>query len=343
MMKNIHKASKRNKTKSNNDRTTMRNTKPSLNIQPNASDSDLNIMNINIAIFGLFIALTFSYFVYFSHQLTNVKFEVYSKILEINAINHPFPWSFLSISGHSEYYYIKRREILFKEFRAIKDSMHRKKLDEPTLSNYGKQVQKSITQISYFFPYKRMLDFQKNGSATFDPNRFEAIETVDNLEKNIPGYAVPPDSDKKYSPEFLKQQVNHIIESHRRFTLELIDGKDRIIHAMTLANGLNSEYDKSRLKKYIDGLIVYLEHHYRLAIPLGLTLKKYDYFINKAKPKLIIILSAILFINFLSGVVAPPLFYRKARNNRLFLVVPLLTFVVGVIILFKESIYSLSL
>ena len=308
----------------------------------NSVDIDLNVINVNLAIFSLFIALVFSYFVYFSHQLTEIKSEIYSRIIEINAIDPPFPWSFLSIQGHNEYYYLKRREVLFEEFRKLKEVVQQPGLNESDMAKYGKQVQIIITQIAYFFPYKRMLDFRKDGSVTFDPNRFESIETAENLKSNIPGYAVPRDSSRTYSPEFLKEQADHILNSHRRFTLELKDGKDKIVQAMIIGNALSTDYDKARVRKYIDGLIAYLENHYKMAIPLGLTIKKYDYLLTKSKPIIIISLSALLIINLISGVVVP-LFYNKARNSKIIFIIPLISFVVGIVVLFSEALYSLAI
>lgn len=334
--------SKRQNKKRKDEVPPKRSTESNEEVRSKLAEGDLSIININLAIFGIFIALIFSYFVYFSHQLTEIKSEIHSKILEINAINPPFPWSFLSITGHNEYYYLKRRKILFEEFRRIKESLQDTDLNEATMSKLGKQAQVLITQIAYFFPYKRMLDFQKDGSVTFDPNRFESIETVENLKTNIPAYAISRDADRTYSPEFIKEQVDHINNSHRRFNLELKDGKDRIIEAMTLANGLNKDYDKTRLRKYIESLIEYLENHYKLAIPLGLKIKKYDYLIKKSNLKIIVTLSILLFINFMSGVVLP-LLWRKTRNKRLFMVISLLTFFVGIVILFLESLYSLPI
>ena len=155
----------------------------------NSPARDLNIISINLAIFSLFTVLVFSYFVYFSHQLTEVKAEIFSKILEINAINPPHPWSFLTIPANTEYYYLKRKEILLNEFQNINANLQKSDLDKSLQITYGKKMQEIITQFAYFFPFKRMLDFHKDGSVTFDPNNYESIQTAENLNANIPPYA----------------------------------------------------------------------------------------------------------------------------------------------------------
>ncbi len=102
---------------------------------------------------------------------------------------------------------------------------------------------------------------------------------------------------------------------------------------MALSNGLKTEPDKERLKKYIESLIEYLEHHHRLMIPLGLTIVRNDYLVTKANVTLFGILCFLLAVNFFTGVVAP-LFIEKQRNNKKFCAVPLIAFVIGLTILF---------
>lgn len=305
----------------------------------NSIEDELNYINFNLAVFSLFVALVFSYFVYFSHQITEIKSDIYSKIIEVNAINPPFPWSFLSITGHKEYYYLKRREILFNDFKAIKYKIV-KETDKHSLAVYGKEVQVLLTQMAYFFPYKKMLDFKQDGSVSFDPNHFESIDSAENLKTNLPSYTNEKGSDNTYGTAFLKEQMDHIYNSHRRFTFELIDGKDKIIESMILANKLTSDYDKSRCKKYVDSLINYLESHYRLAMPLGLAIKKYDYYRQIANIKIIIAISSLLFINFICGVLIP-LFAVNLRRNKKLLAITQLTFVIGIFILFRISLYSI--
>ena len=308
----------------------------------NSPARDLNIISINLAIFSLFTALVFSYFVYFSHQLTEVKAEIFSKILEINAINPPHPWSFLTIPANTEYYYLKRKEILLNEFQNINANLQKSDLNKSMQVTYGKKIQEIITQLAYFFPFKRMLDFHKDGSVTFDPNNYESIQTTENLNANIPPYANNGKLPHNYNANFLKKQIDEINDFHRKFTLELKDGKEKIIEAMTLANCLTTEYDKTRLRKYIESLTEYLENHYKLAIPLGLTIVKADYFIQKASTKLIVALSFLLALNFLFGVVLP-LFVEKFRTGRLYWAIPQLIFAIGIIILFSASVYSLPI
>jgi len=301
----------------------------------------LNIISINLSIFALFTALVFSYFVYFSHQLAEVKAEIVSKILEINAIDTPHRWSFMTIAGRSEYYYLKRKENLLKEFQSIEASLQKSNLNKSTKAAYGKRLQVIITQIAYSFPFKRMLDFHKDGSCKFDPNNYESIQSTENLNANVPPYkriGIP----NNYDAGFLKKQIDEIMDYHRRFTLYLKDSKEKIIEAMTLANGLTEEYDKARLMQYIESLTEYLENHHKLVVPLGLTIVKGDYLIKKANVKLFGILSFLLAMNFLSGVVMP-LFIEKFRTSKLFWAIPLLLFAIGIIILFSASVYSLPI
>ena len=145
-----------------------------------------------------------------------------------------------------------------------------------------------------------------------------------------------------YNANFLKKQIDEINDFHRKFTLELKDGKEKIIEAMTLSNCLTMEYDKARLRKYIESLTEYLENHYKLAIPLGLTIVKADYFIHKASTKLIVALSFLLAMNFLFGVVLP-LFVERFRTGKLFWAIPQIIFVIGISFLFSVSVYSLPI
>lgn len=305
-----------------------------------ASAPDLNIVRINLAIFSLFTALVFSYFVFFSHQFTEAKAEINAKILEINAIDPPQPWSFMTIPASTEYYYLKRKEQLLDEFRAINESLQKATLTKQRKAEYGSSIQAIITQLAYFFPFKRMLDFKKDGTVTFDSNNYESIQNVENLDENVPPYAKQRNLPRSYNTEFIKKQIDETNHIHRRLTMELKDGKEKIIEAMILANGLNNEYDKTRLKKYIDSLIVYLENHRNLMMPLGLAIIKSE-IIQKAYSKsLIFFLSLLLTMNFLSGVILP-LFVEKYRTDKKYWPIPLIIFVIGIITLFSSSIYSL--
>lgn len=300
---------------------------------------NLSHLSVNLSIFALFTALVFSYFAYFAHQMAEVRAEIMSKILEINAIDTPHRMSFITIAGPYEYYYLNRKETLLREFQSIEQRLHNSKLDASTKAAYGKKLQEILTVISYSFPFKRMIDFDKEGKCKFDPNNYESIQSAGNLNANVPPYqriGVP----SNYNTVFLKTQIDEINDIHRRFTLYLKDNKERIAEVMALANGLKDGYDKERLRQYIDGLIEYLENHHRLMIPLGLTIIKGDYLIKKANVTLFGVLCFLLAVNFCLGVVVP-LFVEKARTNKLFWAIPLLAFAVGTTILFWVSVYSL--
>jgi hypothetical protein len=103
---------------------------------------------------------------------------------------------------------------------------------------------------------------------------------------------------------------------------------------------LKDGYNRERLRLYLDGLIEYLENHYRLMIPLGLIIVRSDYLVKKANITLFGVLCCLLAVNFCAGVVLP-LFVEKLRTNRLFWAVPLLAFAVGLTVLFWVSVYSL--
>ncbi len=171
-----------------------------------ASSSDLNIISINLSIFALFTALIFSYFAYFAHQIALVEAEVSSKIIEINAIATPHRMSFITLGGSNEYYYLKRKESLLREFQDIEKALQEPKLDNAIKAAYGKKLQAIITTISYSFPFKRMIDFDKKGNRTFDPNNYESIQSADNLNTNVPPYNRPSVRPKTIIPTFSKNK-----------------------------------------------------------------------------------------------------------------------------------------
>jgi len=300
---------------------------------------NLNIISVNLSILVLFTALVFSYFAYFSHQLAEIKTEIMSRVLEINAIATPHRMSFMTLAGPYEYYYSKRKEILLREFQGIEQALQDPKLRADKKTAYGKKLQEILTIISYSFPFKRMIDFDKEGKWTFDPNNYESIQSSDNLNANVPPYKRIGVS-SSYNTIFLKKQIDEICDIHQRFTLHLKDSKEKIVGAMALANGLKDSHDRERLKQYIDGLIEYLENHHRLMIPLGLTIVRGDYLIKKTNITLFGVLCFLLAVIFCAGVVLP-LFVEKLRINRLFWAVPLLAFALGLTVLFWVSVYSL--
>lgn len=304
-----------------------------------ASSRDLNIISINLSIFALFAALLFSYFAYFAHQIALVRAEITSKIIEINAIATPHRMSFITLGGSNEYYYLKRKEMLLSKFQGIEQALQEPKLDSTRKAAYGKKLQEILTTISYSFPFKRMIDFDKKGNQTFDFNNYESIQSSDNLNANVPPYnriGFP----RNYDTTFLKKQINEINDIHVKFTLYLKDSKEKIVEAMALANGLKNGHDRERLKRYIENLIEYLENHHSLMIPLGLTIVRNDYLITKVNVRWFGFLCLLLVINFCTGVVVP-LFVEKQRTNRLLWAIPIFAFVVGVTVLFWISVYSL--
>ena len=300
---------------------------------------DFNAISINLSVFALFAALVFSYFAYFSHQIAWGRAEIMSKVLEINAIATPHRMSFITLAGPYEYYYLKRKEILLGEFQSIEQALQEPKLDLVKKAAYGKKLQEILTIISYSFPFKRMIDFDKEGKLTFDPNNYESIQSSDNLNANVPPYkrmGVP----SNYNTIFLKTQIDEVNHIHSRFTLYLKDSKGKIAEAMALANGIKDDYNRERLRLYLDGLTEYLENHHRLMIPLGLTIVRNDYLVKKANVALFGILCCLLAVNFCSGVVLP-LFLEKLRTIKLLWAVALAAFAVGLGVLFWVSLYSL--
>lgn len=289
------------------------------------NNTGLNRVSINLTIFSILLGLTFAYFIYFSHQVTGTKSDMASQISAINAINMPYPFSFLTITGHKEYYYVKRRDALRLEFLQLKKQVVKNNLTNKELNKIGKEIQRVITQIAYSFPYKRILEFKKDGSVTFNPNRQESIETKFNV--NI---------------GFLRKQINEIYNWNYSFTLGIKDGKERISEAMIVAAGFKDDYMKSRVRKYINSLIDYLEEHYKLAVPLGLLTTKYEYLLNKISKTKVILFSAILAINFLFGFLLP-YFGERYREKKIFNAITIVTFLLGIVLLFWEALYSAPL
>jgi hypothetical protein len=180
-----------------------------------------------------------------------------------------------------------------------------------------------LTQIAYFFPYKKMLDFKKDGAVSFDPNQHESIDTKD--EVNI---------------AFLKTKIDEIYNWNYALTLPLKDARDRIAKAMVLAGWFKDEYTQMRVSKYLDSLVAYLEKHYELAIPLGLTIKRYEYLLSKITKAKIVTAIGVLGSNFVLGVLVP-LFWKSRRDSTALEVATQLTFGIGIILLFKEAIFSM--
>jgi len=303
---------------------------------------DPNIISINVSIFSLFTVLVFSYFVFFELQLTEVKADISAKIIEINAINIPHSAFSISFGGNNEYYYVKRKEILLNDFRNINRDLQESNLSKQETAEHGKKIQLIMSNIAYSYPFKRMIYYSKDGNTILDLNHNESIDTVEEFKSDKPIYPRNINSNREYSMDAIKVQIDEIRNYHQRFTLEFKDGKEKIIDAILLANNLKGEYNKTKCSKYVNGLIEYLEDHYRLAIPLGLTIKKYDYYIQKANMTLIISLSCLLALNFILGIIIP-LFFIKLRNNKILWATSELTFVIGLIILFSASLFSIPL
>jgi hypothetical protein len=285
--------------------------------------ADLSRVSFHLSLFNILFGLTFAYFVYFSHQKIGAQAELVSKITEINAINVPYAFQFLTIDGHKEYYYLKRRDALMDEFLSLITELGRKDLSDGDLSKLGSETQKVLTQIAYFFPYKKMLDFKKDGAVSFDPNQHESIDTKD--EVNI---------------AFLKTKIDEIYNWNYALTLPLKDARDRIAKAMVLAGWFKDEYTQMRVSKYLDSLVAYLEKHYELAIPLGLTIKRYEYLLSKITKAKIVTAIGVLGSNFVLGVLVP-LFWKSRRDSTALEVATQLTFGIGIILLFKEAIFSM--
>lgn len=204
---------------------------------------DFNAISINLSVFALFAALVFSYFAYFSHQIAGVRAEIMSRVLEINAIATPHRMSFITLAGPYEYYYLKRKEILLGEFQHIEQALQEPKLDPVKKAAYGKKLQEILTIISYSFPFKRMIDFDKEGKWTFDPNNYESIQSSDNLNANVPPYKRMGVL-SSYNTIFLKKQIDEVNHIHSRFTLYLKDSKGKIAEAMAMANGIKDDYNR---------------------------------------------------------------------------------------------------
>lgn len=275
-------------------------------------------ISLNFTIFSVLFGITFAYFVFFFHQAAENESTISSKVVEMNAINRPFPLQFLTISGHKEYYYLRRKEVLLNEFNHLNDVIQ-KSADKSTLRVCGIEMQRCITQIAYFFPYKKFLDFKKDGTVVFDPNNNNSIENNIHIE-------------------FLKRQLDEILDLNYRFTSPLKDGKEKIINALILAGGFTDLHTKERVGKYINSLIEYLENHHKFALPLGLTIKKYEFLNQKVVRWKIIVISCILLICFLGGIITP-IFFNIGKWSTILTVV---LFFCGVSFLFYDAIISKS-
>jgi hypothetical protein len=304
-------------------RSTLRKISPLEIKSAEMGEKNLNLINFHLGIFTIFLSLTFAYFVYFSYQINETQSEMVSKIFEINSINPPYPFQFLTVAGHEKYFYIERRDALEDEFRLLTRRLEQSNLTDEELAQIGTEIQRVITQIAYFFPYKRMIEFNKDGSAIFEPGNKQSIDT--STEINI---------------RFLQQQIDEIYNGNYRFTLRLKDSKERIAQAMILAGGFTDDYTKSRVTKYLDSLISYLEKHYELALPLGLLTKKQEFIEERVSRQNIISFTLLLTINFLFGVLLP-LFWRVNRQ-KIFELIVQGSFILGIVLLFKQALYSVQ-
>ncbi len=104
-------------------------------------------ISLNFAIFSILLGITFAYLVFFSHQAAENESIISSKIVEINAINLPNPMQFLTFSGHKEYYYLRRKEVLLNEFAQL-NGIIQKTNDTKLLVVAGREIQRCITQIT---------------------------------------------------------------------------------------------------------------------------------------------------------------------------------------------------
>jgi len=287
---------------------------------------DLSSINLFVSIFNIFLGLTFAYFVFFSHQMSNIQSEIFSKVIEINAINIPYPFQFITVTGQKDYFdYNKRNFLLLEEFSRITDLMEKGNLSRNELSNYGKRVQMIITHIAYSYPYKPIIEIDKDGVAILDIYRHESINTHKNIEINL-----------------LRKQVDDIYNLNYKFTLKLKKERQNIAHAMFLAGNFKDDYIKSRIGLYLDSVIYYLDKHYELVIPLGLLIKKSDYILRKFGGYKILLFTILLSVNFIFGILIP-LFWNKFRNKKLFYSFAMASFVLGMIILFREALGFLTI
>ena len=175
---------------------------------------------------------------------------------------------------------------MVNQFRELKKGAFDSSITRNELVEKGKRLQFIITSIAYSFPYKQMISFNKDGSTTFNPNNQYSID----LNKDV-------------QAKFLLAQINEIINLQYHFVYELIDGKDKVIKAISAFANLNNK-DALEVDKYINSLIEYFNNHYRLAISLGMIINKCEYFNNKLSKKYLIYI--LLINNFFFGIILMP-------------------------------------
>lgn len=132
--------------------------------------------------------------------------------------------------------------------------------------------------------------------------------------------------------------MEEIHDLNYRFTLPLKDRKEKIINALIVAGGFTDQQTKENVGKYINSLIEYLENHHNLALPLGLTIKKYEFLMQKVVRWKIALISVILAICFIGGIVTP-IFYNISKSSTILTVI---VFFSGISFLFYDAIISRS-
>lgn len=304
------------------------------------SECSNEIINISLTLFSLLFVLAFTYFIYYSNQMSNIKSELITKINEINAISPPYPTELIQITKTDNYEYLKRKEALLSDFDFIVNTISKSSIEESKKIKFGYRLQNIITQISFFYPYKRVITFEKDGSWVFDPNESRSIFNTREFSKSTPNSPENSNLPESYNSNILFEQVNQWTDLNIRFTVKLRSNKDKIIECISLAFDFVDSESKLKLAHYYNRLLDYLDEHYKNAIPLGLILTKYEYYLEKIDSGLLLYLSSSLLLILFFGVVIP-LFNKKLRDHKFIWGIPILVFLFSVFYLGYELYSSL--
>lgn len=299
-----------------------------------------NPINVSLSFFSILLILTFTYFIFYSNQLTNIKSNIITKIVEINSISSPLSIAYLTLVGHDEYQYIKRKEVLLSDFNSILNGISIDTLNSKERKYYGGELQRIISQTAFFYPFKRLLTFKKDGSLEFNPGLFESIQTTKNFIKANPSDPDTLSNFDNYNMHLLRQQIDHIIYFQEKFTNVLKNAKVDVLVYLAAYNDIKTEHELMRLNGYIEDLINYLEKHYHLGISLGLEIKSYEYYLAKFDHKLL--LSSAILISFIIvfGILLPSL-SLYFRQKRIFFITSILSFLIGTTILIVKFVENL--
>jgi hypothetical protein len=293
--------------------------KSSINQPFKQENNKRDMLALNLGLFTIFLGLAFTYFIYYSQKITDIESSIENGIVEINAIYTPMPYG--QITGHKEYYYTNRRDILKKDLIWLFTEAQDTKLSDKERGEIGIALHRTINQIAYFFPFKKLLEFKKDGSVTFYPNNQISIDTS-----------------KEVNLDFLKTQIDEIYNWNSSLTIPLRDYRNNIIDILSLEPSVT--HDKAVITSYLDKLIEYLDNHFKLGMKIGLLTKQKDRYSTKITKGKVIPIFSLVAICFIVGIVLP-LIKPDLQTSRIITLIEIACFGGGFFIIFKTAIYSM--